>query len=164
MQRKEYRSSDEHAWTFVYAGAQRTPAWHMLLVADQFVVVRRRHLHCCNQICAPSAAPEMLMGRACTEKSDIYSFGVCLWELVMRQVQLWSCGRSAHDAAILQIAEIAAVGLSPCLYAYLSRADVSTSVAAAERRPFEVGHTGPRRRRTAQKSSQTLSARCVRWL
>lgn len=28
------------------------------------------------------------MGRACTEKSDIYSFGVCLWELVMRRVQL----------------------------------------------------------------------------
>ena len=36
----------------------------------------------------PGAAPEMLMGRACTEKSDIYSFGVCLWELVMRRVQL----------------------------------------------------------------------------
>ena len=103
MQRKEYRSSDEHAWSFVYAGAQRTPAWHMLLVADQFVVVRRRHLHCCNQICAPSAAPEMLMGRACTEKSDIYSFGVCLWELVMRRVQLWSCGQLSAPCRSLKL-------------------------------------------------------------
>lgn len=49
MERKQYRSSDEHAWTFVYA------------------------------------APEMLMGRPCNTASDIYSLGVCLWELVCRE-------------------------------------------------------------------------------
>ncbi len=27
------------------------------------------------------AAPEVLLGRPCTEKVDIYSFGVVLWEL-----------------------------------------------------------------------------------
>lgn len=27
------------------------------------------------------AAPEVLLGRPCTEKVDIYSFGVMLWEL-----------------------------------------------------------------------------------
>jgi tRNA A-37 threonylcarbamoyl transferase component Bud32 len=52
MEKKQYRSSDEHAWTFVYA------------------------------------APEMLMGRACSAASDVYSLGVCLWELVMREMPL----------------------------------------------------------------------------
>ena len=27
------------------------------------------------------AAPEVLLGRPCTEKVDIYSYGVMLWEL-----------------------------------------------------------------------------------
>ncbi|KAL4443807.1 hypothetical protein ABPG75_011544 [Micractinium tetrahymenae] len=27
------------------------------------------------------AAPEVLLGQRCTEKADIYSFGVCLWEI-----------------------------------------------------------------------------------
>lgn len=28
MERKQYRSSDEHAWTFVYAGAQQVSGPH----------------------------------------------------------------------------------------------------------------------------------------
>ena len=34
-----------------------------------------------KNISMPQMAPELLLGRACTEKVDIYSFGVTMWEM-----------------------------------------------------------------------------------
>ncbi|KAK9825364.1 hypothetical protein WJX81_004084 [Elliptochloris bilobata] len=42
------------------------------------------------------AAPELLMGRRCDEKVDIYSFGVVLWELVCRERPLRGHLRAPH--------------------------------------------------------------------
>ena len=43
-----------------------------------------RHVVSILNVCAgacPAQAPELLLNDACTEKVDIYSFGIILWEL-----------------------------------------------------------------------------------
>ena len=108
MEKQQYRSSDDHGWTFVYGMAHRirpfqrpfpsavsasihAPDWqarparlsstYCALFSDAACTeTLSEHLH----RPLPAAAPEMLMGKPCSAASDIYSLGVCLWEVVTR--------------------------------------------------------------------------------
>ena len=45
------------------------------------------------------SAPEVLLGKACDEKVDVFSFGVCVWEIYCRR-RPWD---GVHEARVTQI-------------------------------------------------------------
>jgi serine/threonine protein kinase len=75
------------------------------------------------------SAPEVLMGAKCSNKVDIYSFGVILWELVTGESPQRGRMRSIRWGAVLimSTARIQIHGRpDPCQLLQLSPADIAT--------------------------------------
>ena len=55
---------------------------------------------------APAQAPEILMGDRCTEKVDMFSYGVILWELITGEApargRLRTVKCAGHQTLLLQ--------------------------------------------------------------